>query len=246
MSTNEELIGRADVNDLEAIMAVSNTDVDEAIHAVKDNAEAIFTWDYEKGQRPALNRLYEKAKTSQWNGSTDLPWDTDVDQEAVVMANATATHRLVCPILACVAGSGERQLRFDVVGDDGVDDLAVDPAVGLEVDAHPIGRRRGNRHGLFDTDADEPGMVIEVALPAAERQQVGIMDKGFLQTLAEAVGIKAGPSRLDNDLKINRPRPGRSDRALVLSQMVDSVQNRSPCITANRIKVGPCGYLASV
>jgi hypothetical protein len=31
--------------------------------------------------------LYEKAKTSQWNGQTDLPWDTDVDQEAVVEAN---------------------------------------------------------------------------------------------------------------------------------------------------------------
>ena len=64
-------------------------------------------------------------------------------------APATATHRLVCPILACVAGSGERQLRFDVVGDDGVDDLAVDPAVGLEVDAHPIGHRGSNRHSLF-------------------------------------------------------------------------------------------------
>ncbi len=90
MSTNEELIGRADVNDLEAILAVSNHDVDEAIHTVNDNAAAIFTWDYEKGRRPALNRLYEKAKTSQWNGETDLPWDTDVDQEAVVMANAAA------------------------------------------------------------------------------------------------------------------------------------------------------------
>jgi AcrR family transcriptional regulator len=89
-ATNEELIGRADVNDLEAILAVTNTDVSEAIHTVEDNAAAIFTWDYEKGSRPALNRLYEKAKTSQWNGETDLPWDTDVDQEAVVMANATA------------------------------------------------------------------------------------------------------------------------------------------------------------
>jgi hypothetical protein len=89
-ASNEELIGRADINDLEAILAVSNQDVDEAIHAVKDNAEAIFTWDYEKGQRPALNRLYEKAKGSQWNGETDLPWDTDVDQEAVVLANANA------------------------------------------------------------------------------------------------------------------------------------------------------------
>jgi hypothetical protein len=69
-------------------MSVSNTDADELIHAVKDNADAIFTWDYEKGARPALNKLYEKAKTSQWNGETDLPWDTEVDQEAVVVANA--------------------------------------------------------------------------------------------------------------------------------------------------------------
>jgi len=89
MTTNEELIGRADLNDLEAILSVTNTDVTEAIHAVEDNADAIFTWDYEKGRRPALNRLYEKAKTSQWNGETDLPWDTDVDQEAVVVNNAT-------------------------------------------------------------------------------------------------------------------------------------------------------------
>ncbi len=80
----------SDVNDLEAILSVTNTDVDELVHAVTDNADAIFTWDYEKGRRPALNRLYEKAKSAQWNGETDLPWDTDVDQEAVVLANAEA------------------------------------------------------------------------------------------------------------------------------------------------------------
>ena len=90
MTTNEELIGRADLNDLEAILSVTNTDVTEAIHAVEDQAEAIFTWDYEKGQRPALNKLYEKAKTSQWNGETDLPWDTEVNQEEVVINNAIA------------------------------------------------------------------------------------------------------------------------------------------------------------
>src|SRR5436305_4061467 len=84
MSTNEELIGRADVNDLQSILSISNRDVDEVVHAVKDSAEAIFTWDYEKGQRPALNKLYEKAKTSQWNGETDLPWETDVDVEKVI------------------------------------------------------------------------------------------------------------------------------------------------------------------
>ena len=49
MTTNEELIGRAEINDLEAILSISNKDVDETIHAVKDNADAIFTWDYEKG-----------------------------------------------------------------------------------------------------------------------------------------------------------------------------------------------------
>jgi hypothetical protein len=59
------------------------------MHAVASTPEAIFTWDYERS-RPALVKLYEKAKTSQWNGETDLPWDTDVDQEKVVLANATA------------------------------------------------------------------------------------------------------------------------------------------------------------
>jgi len=89
-TTNEQMIGRADVNDLEAILAVSNTDVDELVHHVDSHYDTIFTWDYEKGARPKLNRLYEKAKASQWNGETDLPWETPVDQEAVVMANALA------------------------------------------------------------------------------------------------------------------------------------------------------------
>ncbi|HEY3141172.1 MAG TPA: ferritin-like domain-containing protein [Acidimicrobiales bacterium] len=80
-TSNRELIGRDEINDLEAILSVANTDVNEAIYAVEDNAEAIFTWDYEKGARPALNKLYEKAKHSQWNGETDLPWETEVDLE---------------------------------------------------------------------------------------------------------------------------------------------------------------------
>ena len=62
MSTDAEILGRDDVNDIDAILAITNTDRDEVIHAVKDNADAIFTWDYEKGQRPALNRLYENPR----------------------------------------------------------------------------------------------------------------------------------------------------------------------------------------
>ncbi|MGH9274580.1 MAG: ferritin-like domain-containing protein, partial [Acidimicrobiales bacterium] len=87
MTTNEEMIGRADVNDLEAILSITAKDVDEMVHAVKDNADALFTWNYEKGERPALNKLYEKAKGAQWNGETDLPWHLDVDVEKVA-ANA--------------------------------------------------------------------------------------------------------------------------------------------------------------
>jgi len=83
--TNEDLIGRAELDDVDAILAVTNQDVDAALHAVKAESDAIFTWDYEQSRKP-LHRLYEKAKTSQWNAN-DLPWDTDVDQEKVVIAN---------------------------------------------------------------------------------------------------------------------------------------------------------------
>jgi hypothetical protein len=89
-ATNEELIGRSDINDLEAILSVTNTERDAVIHTVRSNYDTIFTWDYEKGARPKLNRLYEKAKTSMWNGETDLPWDTEVDQEQVVLNNVAA------------------------------------------------------------------------------------------------------------------------------------------------------------
>ena len=90
---NQEMIGRAEVDDIEAILSITNTDVDEVAHAVRANHDAIFTWDYEQS-RTALHKLYEKAKTSQWNGTTDLPWDTDVDQEEVVKANQAANSYL--------------------------------------------------------------------------------------------------------------------------------------------------------
>ena len=90
MTTNLDMIGRDEINDLEAILSVTNTDREAIVSHVKSNYDTIFTWDYEKGSRPKLNRLYEKAKTSMWNGETDLPWDTEVDQEEVARNNAAA------------------------------------------------------------------------------------------------------------------------------------------------------------
>jgi len=33
-------------DDIEAILAVTNRDMDAAIHTVPDEADALFTWDY--------------------------------------------------------------------------------------------------------------------------------------------------------------------------------------------------------
>ena len=93
---NDEILGRAELNDIEAIVSIVNTDVDEIEHAVKDNAEAMFTWDYTLA-RPQLRKLYEKGKTGQWNAATDLPWDTEVDFEKVVREDESAISAGLSP-----------------------------------------------------------------------------------------------------------------------------------------------------
>jgi hypothetical protein len=82
--TNPQVLGNEDIHDIEAILSVTNTDVDAVAHTIGANFDSIFTWDYERS-RPALVKLYEKAKTSQWNVTTDLDWSTEVDQEKVAL-----------------------------------------------------------------------------------------------------------------------------------------------------------------
>ena len=90
LRSNIELIGRENIDDLEAVLSlVGQYDV-EGFHRVPDHCPAEFTWDYEKGAKPQLDKLYEKAKKAQWNAQTDLDWSIEVDQERVVMANAEA------------------------------------------------------------------------------------------------------------------------------------------------------------
>jgi hypothetical protein len=86
---NQDIIGREDLDDIEAILSITNTDVDEVLHAVRDDSDALFTWDYSLA-RPNLRRLYEKAKVGQWNATTDLPWETSVDIEATIAADQAA------------------------------------------------------------------------------------------------------------------------------------------------------------
>src|SRR5919109_522800 len=75
-------MAHTDTAELEHVLAITGHE-GERLHTVTDPAAAIFTWDYEKGARPALEKLYERAKASQWNGATDLDWSTDVDLEHV-------------------------------------------------------------------------------------------------------------------------------------------------------------------
>jgi hypothetical protein len=86
---SQDILGRSDLNDIEAILSITNDDADAIQHIVKDNADAIFTWDYSLS-RPALRKLYEKAKVGQWNGSTDLDWSIDVDEEKQVAMDLAA------------------------------------------------------------------------------------------------------------------------------------------------------------
>ncbi|MFN8105111.1 MAG: ferritin-like domain-containing protein [Acidimicrobiia bacterium] len=77
------------VNDIERIAAICNNDYDAVEHVSPTGGDTIFTWDYEQ-QRAPLVKLYEKAKTSQWNATTDLDWSIEVDQEKVAAENAAA------------------------------------------------------------------------------------------------------------------------------------------------------------
>jgi len=91
-SHDAEILGRTDVNDIEAILGVTNTDVNEIAHMVKNNADTLFSWDYSLA-RPQLRKLYEKAKVGQWNATTDLPWETPVDVEGTIAADQAAIGR---------------------------------------------------------------------------------------------------------------------------------------------------------
>ncbi|MBA2281473.1 MAG: ferritin-like domain-containing protein [Acidimicrobiia bacterium] len=79
MRDDAVLLGRDGVDDLDAILEL-RSDPSAVLRSVRDDAPALFTWDYERSRAP-LSKLYEKAKSAQWNATTDLPWDTEVDQE---------------------------------------------------------------------------------------------------------------------------------------------------------------------
>ena len=72
--------------------AIDRAQLDDVLHVIDQHSDVLFTWDYERS-RPALVKLYEKAKTSQWNASDQLDWSLDVDLERVAGESAAANNR---------------------------------------------------------------------------------------------------------------------------------------------------------
>jgi hypothetical protein len=81
-------------DDLEAILSEVNTADADVEHGVASEFDVAFTWDYAKGARPALTKLYEKAKTAQWNGRTDIDWSVDVDPERTAVELSQTDRRM--------------------------------------------------------------------------------------------------------------------------------------------------------
>jgi hypothetical protein len=61
----------------------SQPEVDETIKIVRDHADRVFLWNYDRS-RDQLVTLYNKAMASQWNSVTELDWGTEVDPEGLV------------------------------------------------------------------------------------------------------------------------------------------------------------------
>ncbi len=103
-----------DLNSADAIVVERDPAVLEAVlHEIDLHSDVLFTWDYERS-RTALVKLYEKAKRSQWNATTDLPWDTEVDWDRLVDQMATQNQRFqMLQDLddSPLAGWGEKQWR---------------------------------------------------------------------------------------------------------------------------------------
>ena len=119
MRSNLDLIGRENVNDTLEIYSLIGHEEPSGTHTVEDHCDAEFTWDYTKGARPKLDKLYEKAKGAQWNGRTDLPWETEVDQERLAhdqyLENSSGAFGHLDLTGTAVAKWGEKEwVRFNI------------------------------------------------------------------------------------------------------------------------------------
>lgn len=58
--------------------------LDQELETLLTSFDSAYAWNY-RNVKEGLRDLYEKAKRDQWNGTTDLAWDTDVDPERGIL-----------------------------------------------------------------------------------------------------------------------------------------------------------------
>ena len=58
--------------------------LDEELETILTSFDTSYAWNY-GNVKEGLRDLYEKAKRDQWNGTTQLAWDTDVDPERDIL-----------------------------------------------------------------------------------------------------------------------------------------------------------------
>jgi hypothetical protein len=65
--------------------AVNQLDsIDLELETVLTSFDTNYAWNY-GSLKEGLRDLYEKAKRDQWNGTTQLAWDTQVDPESEIL-----------------------------------------------------------------------------------------------------------------------------------------------------------------
>jgi hypothetical protein len=62
--------------------------LDEELETLLTSFDTSYAWNY-GNVKDGLRDLYEKAKRDQWNGTTLLPWSTDVDPERGILPDVT-------------------------------------------------------------------------------------------------------------------------------------------------------------
>src|SRR5438046_9686012 len=62
--------------------------LDQELETILTSFDTSYAWNY-GNVKEGLRDLYEKAKRDQWNGTTQLAWDTDVDPERGILPDIT-------------------------------------------------------------------------------------------------------------------------------------------------------------
>jgi hypothetical protein len=62
--------------------------LDQELETILTSFDTNYAWNY-GSLKEGLRDLYEKAKRDQWNGTTQLAWDTEVDPESEILPQAT-------------------------------------------------------------------------------------------------------------------------------------------------------------